>query len=60
MEYYENVAITVKEFSEKYSKFKRSVAYKSKQANPEDILRKISEKANSAVNKDMESYELVK
>ena len=54
------MAITVKDFTEKFNNFKRKVAQKSNQANPEDLLRKITDKANKAMNKDMESYELVK
>ena len=34
--------------------------YKSNQVNPDDTLKKIAEKANAAVNKDMESYDTVK
>jgi uncharacterized protein YktA (UPF0223 family) len=56
VEYYENVAITVKEFAEKYNKFKRRMAFKASPANHEELLRKITEKANTTVSKDMESY----
>lgn len=60
MEYYQNVAVTLKEFGEKYNRLKEKMIRRSTQANPADVLRKISEKANSIVSKDMESYDLVK
>ena len=53
VEYYENVAIAVKQFTKKFNGFKRKIAMKSNQANPDDLLRKISEKANASMNKDM-------
>jgi len=42
VEYFENVAIAVKEFSEKFNKYKRKIVYKSNQINPDDTLKKIA------------------
>ena len=54
------MALTVKEFTEKYNKFKKRMAYKINHGNPEDVIRNITEKARNSVNKDMQSYDLVK
>jgi hypothetical protein len=54
------VAITLKEFSEKYNRLKHRMVQRSNQVNPGEVLRKITEKASSSVTKDMETYDLVK
>lgn len=60
VEYYENVVISLREFSEKYQKQKKDVLSKRKVGSSEDILRKIMEKANMSVRKELKAYELVK
>lgn len=53
VEYYQNVAVTLKEFAEKYNKLKHRIVQRNSQVNSGDVLRKITEKANSAVSKEM-------
>ena len=60
IEYYQNVAVLLKDYSLKYNALKRKAMQRSGQRNPEDTFRKISEKANSIVKKEMEGYDLVK
>lgn len=60
IEYYQNVAVLLKDYSLKYNELKRKAMQRSGQRNPEDTFRKISEKANSIVKKEMEGYDLVK
>lgn len=53
VEYYQNVAVTLKEFGEKYNRLKERMVRRRTQGNPSDVLRKISEKANAIVSKDL-------
>jgi hypothetical protein len=60
VEYYENVVISLREFTEKYQRQKKEALAKRKMGNSEDILRKIMDKANLTVRKELKAYELVK
>ena len=60
IEYYQNVAITLKEHTEKYNKIKMQVLRKHQHGNAKEVSRKMSEKARSIMVKDMEAYEVVK
>lgn len=60
VEYYQNVAVALKEFSEKHHKLKHRLVQRSSHLNPGEVLKKITEKANASVSKDMEAYDLVK
>ena len=60
VEYYHNVAITLREFSTKYATVKRRVVEKNRLGSPQEALRRLHEKAGAAVSKEMEAYELVK
>jgi hypothetical protein len=54
------VVISLREFSEKYQKQKKEVLSKRKVGSSEEILRRIMEKANMSVRKELKAYELVK
>lgn len=50
----------MKDYSLKYNELKRKAMQRSGQRNPEEAFKKISEKANWIVKKEMEGYDLVK
>lgn len=60
VEYYQNVAIAIKEYTIKYNELKRKALQRSRQANPEQAFKKLSEKASTMVKKEMQAYEIVK
>lgn len=60
VEYYENVVISLREFAEKYQRQKKEVLSRRRMGNIDDTLRRIMEKANVSVRKELKAYELVK
>ena len=54
------MVISLREYSEKYHKQKKGVLSKGRLGNPEETLRRIMEKANVSVGKELKAYELVK
>lgn len=60
VEYYENVVVALREFAEKYQRQKKEALARRRMGNVEDTLRRIVEKANTSVRKELKAYELVK
>ena len=60
MDYYQNVAVLLREFTDKFSKMKNDALQRNRQWSPEEAKRRITEKANTIVNEEMEMYEVVK
>ncbi len=56
VDYYQNVAVALKDYSGKYNELKRRAMQRSGQRNPEQTFRKLSEKASWIVKKEMEGY----
>lgn len=58
--YYHNVAVTLRQFSERYNKIKKRVIERNRLGNSQDALRRLHEKANDVIKKEMTAYTLVK
>jgi hypothetical protein len=60
MDYYQNVAVTLRDFSERYGQVRNKVLARTRGNNQTDASRKIAELANTNVEKEMKAYDLVK
>lgn len=60
IEYYQNVAAKLREFTIRYNAIKKKAIEKSKKGSYDDIMRRIIEKANGNVNKEFKCYDLIK